>query len=73
MMSETITEPVIKKVAEKTGASVEKVGEIAEKYGELIVRASRVGLISLWAVFRCITCLGIVRKIFWCLVATISK
>jgi len=68
---EEIPSSVIREVAEKAEVSEETVRSVAERYEELIkVAAGRPGL-CLWAAIRCITCLGIVRKIFWCLISAL--
>ena len=45
--------------------------EVAEKYGDAIVRIAKIRVGCAWAVFRCLTCIGPLRKIFWCLVSAL--
>ena len=67
----SIPKEVISKVAQETGASEEMVSRIAETFGDLITQTSQFKLRCLWARFRCLTCIGLVRRIFWCLVAAL--
>ena len=67
-MVEEIPGSVIREAAEKAGVSEETVRKVAEKYEELITAMSNRPIVCFWAGLRCITCIGIVRKIFWCLV-----
>lgn len=63
MMAE-FPEEVIKKVASDTGLREEEVREIAKR-----IPVSPLGRLrpKLWAKFRCVTCIGPVRKAIWCL------
>lgn len=67
----SVPEEVIKEVSAKTGYSEEMVRSVAEKLGTLAVKASSKRIICVWAGFRCLTTILPVRKIFWCIVASL--
>jgi len=67
----SITSEVISETARKTGESEERVREVAERYGDVIVRISKTRIACAWAGLRCLTCIGPMRKIFWCLVSSL--
>jgi hypothetical protein len=65
----SVPKEVISKVAQETGVPERTVSDIAERFGEAITRTAKLRVGCTWAKLRCITCIGIVRKVFWCLVA----
>jgi len=70
-----VPEEVIRSVAEETGFSMETVRQIAEAIPERIVeRAAKItGIVEQWLCFRCLTCIGPVRRIFYCLLCSVSR
>lgn len=65
-----LTEEQIRKVRELTGADVETIKSVAEWVpGSLL----RFVIMKTWSCFRCITCLGLARKVFWCIVCVLTR
>lgn len=60
-----LTEDQIKKIAKETGASVDYVKSIAQWIPGSFLKFA---IIKTWSCLRCITCLGLARKVFWCIV-----
>lgn len=65
-----LTEAQIRKVAEETGASIDYVKSVAEWVPGSLIRFT---IIKAWACLRCVTCLGLARKVFWCIVCVATK
>lgn len=66
-----VPEEVIKEVSMKTGYPEDVVKSVADKIGSLAVKASSNRIICFWAGLRCLTTIGVVRRIFWCIVASL--
>jgi len=65
-----LSESQIAEVMEKTGASRELVEKVALWIpGQYI----RFAAIKTWSCARCLTCLGLVRKVMWCIICAAAR
>jgi len=70
-----VPEEAVRSVSEKTGFSVETVRRVADALPERVVEraAKNTGLVGFWLCFRCLTCIGPVRRIIYCLLCSVSR
>ena len=70
-----VPEEAVRRVAEETGFSIETVRRVADAIPERIVeRAAKItGIFEQWICFRCLTCIGPLRRIFYCLLCSVSR
>jgi len=70
-----VPEEAIRRVAEETGFNIETIRRVADAIPERIVeRFARVtGPVDFWVCFRCLTCIGPLRRIFYCLLCSVSR
>lgn len=65
-----LSERQIQEVMRETGASRDYVKEVAMWIpGQYI----KFGIVKGWSCFRCITCIGLARKVVWCIVCAVTK
>lgn len=65
----TVPKDVIDKVVDATGLSEELVAKVAEQVWPVVSKASSIRPLCVWARLRCITTIGPVRRIIWCMLA----